>query len=198
MSTTSLRSDHKIQIFLDFAGCLVCTDCLQYVCTLPQPGHKHAIRRQFVSVQWLTTLWIATIDIHQSKDNSRAFHPADFDHQTPPLCLLITISIPMSVWVSPNCWLNYTSDQPIDAALSTSTTEAGHDMGVRNTIITRRKILPFLLFVPSLHELRSHNGILCLARFSWELYGTKNRTLVVGFLLPALADKNTQITSFCR
>ena len=37
MSTTSLRSDHNNQIFLDFAGCLVCTDfpCVQYVCTLP-------------------------------------------------------------------------------------------------------------------------------------------------------------------
>ena len=37
MSTTSLRSDHNNQIFLDFAGCLVCTDfsCLQYVYTLP-------------------------------------------------------------------------------------------------------------------------------------------------------------------
>ena len=70
----------------------------------------------------------------------------------------------MSVWVSPNCWLNYTSDQPIDAALSTSTTEAGHDMGVRNTIITRRKILPFLLFVPSLHELRSHKRYLMLGK----------------------------------
>ena len=167
MSTTSLRSDHNIQIFLDFAGCLVCTDfpCVQYVCTLPQPGHKHAIRRQFVSVQWLTTLWIATIDIHQSKDNSRTFHPGRLRPlDSPPLSLLITISIPMSVWVSPNCWLNYTSDQPIDAAPSTSTTEAGHDIGVRNTTITRRKILPFLLFVPSLLDLRSHKRYLMLGK----------------------------------
>ena len=70
----------------------------------------------------------------------------------------------MSVWVSPNCWLNYTSDQPIDAAPSTSTTEAGHDMGVSNTTITRRKILPFLLFVPSLHDLRSHKRYLMLGK----------------------------------